>query len=217
VGDSKIASRWLNATVPIYDGPDADHKGREICFDSAVTGFVTGSHTMSIVYGFQTTTRIFDVRDLDAPVLVDDVAHETTSIGHNTYSEGRYAFASNYTAGLRVFDITGVADGEMPQVAYFDVYPANDNASFEGGTWSNYPVLPPEEGGGGREHGLRSVRAPTTNRVVTRSDDVAAVRVRRGLRRIMTPNRSPLSDSCSVSIATSPSGSAARHLVHGRQ
>jgi choice-of-anchor B domain-containing protein len=141
VGDSKIASRWLNATVPIYDGPDADHKGREICFDSAVTGFVTGSHTMSIVYGFQTTTRIFDVRDLDAPVLVDDVAHETTSIGHNTYSEGRYAFASNYTAGLRVFDITGVADGEMPQVAYFDVYPANDNASFEGGTWSNYPYF----------------------------------------------------------------------------
>ena len=47
------------------------------------------------------------MRDLDAPVLVDDVEHETTSIGHNTYVEGRYAFASNYTAGLRVFDITG--------------------------------------------------------------------------------------------------------------
>ena len=169
----------------IYDGPDTDHKGREICFNSAATGFVTGSHTMSIVdvtdksspvalanlaysspgyshqgwltpdqeyllhndeideiaYGFHTTTRIFDVRDLDAPALVDDVAHETTSIGHNTYTEGRYAFASNYTAGLRVFDITGVADGEMPQVAYFDVYPAYDNASFEGGTWSNYPYF----------------------------------------------------------------------------
>ena len=78
---------------------------------------------------------------LDAPALVDDVAHETTSIGHDTYTEGRYAFASNYTAGLRVFDITGVADGEMPQVAYFGVYPANDNASFEGGTWSNYPYF----------------------------------------------------------------------------
>ena len=168
-----------------YDGPDAAHRGREICFNSAAGAPVSGSHTLSIVdvtdksspvalanlgysspgyshqgwltpdqeyllhndeideiaYGFNTRTRIFDVRDLDAPVLVDDVAHETTSIGHNTYTEGRYAFASNYTAGLRVFDITGVADGEMPQEAYFDVYPANDNASFEGGTWSNYPYF----------------------------------------------------------------------------
>jgi len=88
-----------------------------------------------------TTTRIWDVRDLDNPTVVASVQHDTTSIGHNAYTEGRFAFASNYTAGLRVFDITQVADGEMPEVAFFDVYPENDNTSFEGGSWSNYPYF----------------------------------------------------------------------------
>ena len=27
----------------------------------------------------------------------------------------------------------------MPEIGYFDVYPENDDASFDGGTWSNYP------------------------------------------------------------------------------
>jgi hypothetical protein len=34
-----------------------------------------------------------------------------------------------------------VADGELSEAAYFDVYPENDDASFEGGTWSNYPYF----------------------------------------------------------------------------
>jgi hypothetical protein len=29
----------------------------------------------------------------------------------------------------------------MPEAAFFDLYPANDNASFEGGTWSNFPYF----------------------------------------------------------------------------
>ena len=91
--------------------------------------------------GVNTTTRIFDVSDLDSPTIVSTVAHDTTAIGHNAYTEGRYLFASNYTAGLRVFSTNDVADGELPEVAYFDVYPENDNASFEGGTWSNYPYF----------------------------------------------------------------------------
>jgi choice-of-anchor B domain-containing protein len=162
----------------IYGGPDTEHRGKEICFNSVPAG----ADSMSIVdvtdknnpvslaqlqyptFGYShqgwltpdesyflhndeldepvnnipTTTRIFDVRDLDAPVLVAAVAHETTSIGHNAYTEGRYAFASNYTSGLRVFDITGVSGGAMPQAVFFDTYPLNDNPSFEGGTWSNY-------------------------------------------------------------------------------
>ena len=170
----------------IYQGPDTEHNGNEICFNAvAPNASPNSAHAISIVdvsdksspvdlghltytaqgyshqgwltpdqefwlhndeldevaRGLNTTTRIFDVRDLDAPALVNAVDHGTTSIGHNVYTEGRYAFASNYTSGLRVFDITGVGDGEMPQAAFFDLYPANDNASFEGGTWSNYPYF----------------------------------------------------------------------------
>ena len=94
-----------------------------------------------LFFGVNTTTRIFDLGDLDNPVLTSVVTHDTTAIGHNAYTEGRHLFASNYTAGLRVFSTTDVASGELPEVAYFDVYPENDNASFEGGTWSNYPYF----------------------------------------------------------------------------
>lgn len=64
-----------------------------------------------------------------------------TSIGHNAYTEGSHMFASNYTAGLRVYSTTNVAAGELPLEAWFDVYPENDNPTFEGGTWGNYPFF----------------------------------------------------------------------------
>jgi choice-of-anchor B domain-containing protein len=92
-------------------------------------------------HGLNTTTRIFDVNDLDDPFLVEAVEHGTTSIGHNAYTEGRFLFASNYTSGLRVFNTTSAGEGELAEVAYFDLYPENDNPSFEGGTWSNYPYF----------------------------------------------------------------------------
>lgn len=103
--------------------------------------FLHNDELDEVLEGLNTTTRIFDVRDLTDPVLVAAVEHSTTAIGHNAYTRGRFLFASNYTAGLQVFDITRVADGELPEVAYFDLYPENDNPTFEGGTWSNYPYF----------------------------------------------------------------------------
>ena len=88
-----------------------------------------------------TTTRIWDVTNLDDPFVLNAVEHSTTSIGHNAYTEGTHLFASNYTAGLRIFDATEVDAGKLEEQAYFDMYPENDNASFEGGTWSNYPYF----------------------------------------------------------------------------
>ena len=88
-----------------------------------------------------TTTRIFDVSDLTNPGLINAVDHGTTSIGHNAYTEGDHLFAANYTTGLRVYD-TSVADaGHLPELAWFDVYPENDNNTFEGGAWSSYPFF----------------------------------------------------------------------------
>jgi len=166
----------------IYSGPDVEHHGKEICFNSAAAS----PNTVSIVdvtdkanpvelsrseyehdgYSHQgwltpdqryflhndeldeaagvvdsTTTRIWDVSDLDDLVMLHEVGHGTTAIGHNAYTEGDYVYASNYTAGLRIFDTTQLADGVMEELAYFDLYPENDNTSFEGGTWSNYPYF----------------------------------------------------------------------------
>jgi choice-of-anchor B domain-containing protein len=169
----------------IYEGPDADYQGREICFNSNAQSRPGGLHRVSItdvtdksnpvrlsamtysnsgyshqgwltpdqqyflhgdeldelIHGINTTTRVWDVRDLDNPQHIGTFANNTTSIDHNIYTEGGVAFASNYTSGLRVYDTSNVSAGQLSELAFFDMYPENDNASFEGGTWSNYPYF----------------------------------------------------------------------------
>lgn len=86
-----------------------------------------------------TTTRIIDVSSLSAPVQVGTFTSNSTSIDHNLYVRGAYIFEANYTSGLRVFDAT---DPTSPvQIAFFDTYPAGDNAVFNG-AWSCYPYFP---------------------------------------------------------------------------
>ena len=43
---------------------------------------------------------------------------------------------SHYTSGLRILDISDI--NNPSEKAYFDVYPSNNNSSFDG-TWSNFP------------------------------------------------------------------------------
>ena len=45
-------------------------------------------------------------------------------------------YMSHYTSGLRILDITDISNPS--EAAFFDVYPNNNNTSFDG-TWSNYP------------------------------------------------------------------------------
>ena len=170
----------------VYEGPDAEFRGREICVNSngieyAANGqnyvsivdvtdkdnpvalsrlayqgsgyshqgwltedqryFLHGDEGDEQIHGVNTTTRVWDVSDLRNPVVSSVFANDTTSIDHNLYTQGRYAYASNYTTGLRVYDVRDVATSGLREVAYFDLYPENDNASFEGGTWSNYPYF----------------------------------------------------------------------------
>ena len=84
------------------------------------------------------TTRIWNVEDLTNPSLMSEVTNGNPSIDHNIYIRGNLSYNSNYTSGLRIFDIRKIDKGEYKEVAYFDMYPENDNTSFEGGTWSNY-------------------------------------------------------------------------------
>lgn len=101
--------------------------------------FLHNDELDELFWDIPTTTRIFDLRDLDDISVTATTDNGQESIGHNLYTEGNRAYASNYTTGLRVFDTSRVGDGLLPELGFFDVYPENDNASFEGGTWSNYP------------------------------------------------------------------------------
>ncbi len=87
----------------------------------------------------KTRTLIFDVRDLDDPILVKEHIGTTAASDHNLYIRGNYMYQSNYSSGLRILDIT---DPVNPvEVGYFDVNPVGDNEAGFNGTWSNYPYF----------------------------------------------------------------------------
>ncbi|MFL6283181.1 MAG: choice-of-anchor B family protein [Pyrinomonadaceae bacterium] len=85
-------------------------------------------------------TIVWDVSDLDAPFVRGTFQGATPSIDHNLYVRGLYAFESNYRSGVRVIDVRDAANANLNEVAFFDVYPVDDQALFNG-TWSNYPFF----------------------------------------------------------------------------
>ena len=169
-----------DAQCVIYDGPDLDHKRKEICFNSnedtltivdvtnkagpvmlSRTGY-SGSRyahqgwlTEDQVYFLlgdeldeannpdvtNTRTYMWDVSDLDDPALIGSHDSTTTAIDHNQYVKGNYTYQSNYQAGLRILDITDIANGNLSEAAFFDVNPGSDPTNTDGGTWSNYPFF----------------------------------------------------------------------------
>ncbi len=86
-----------------------------------------------------TRTLIWDVTDLDDPVLLKEHFGTQRSTDHNLYIRGNLMYQSNYVSGLRVLDISDV---ENPvEVGYFDTVPYGDNSAGFGGSWSNYPFF----------------------------------------------------------------------------
>ena len=79
-----------------------------------------------------TKTFIWDVTNLDAPFLRNVFQNQTTSIDHNLYVRGRYAFESNYRSGLRILDASAAPAGVLTEAAFFDIYPIDDQALFNG-------------------------------------------------------------------------------------
>jgi choice-of-anchor B domain-containing protein len=111
-------------------------------------GWLTEDHTYYLLNdefdetnnGHNTRTYIWDVSDLDDPFVLDYHDGPTPAIDHNEYVRGNYLYQSNYTAGVYILDLTDVANGNLSQEAFFDLYPANNIPSYSG-TWSNYPYF----------------------------------------------------------------------------
>ncbi len=86
-----------------------------------------------------TRTLVWDVTDLDDPIMVKEYIAETKSTDHNLYIKGNYAYQSNYVSGLRVLDIS---DRENPVlVGFFDTEPFGEDEPGFKGSWSNYPFF----------------------------------------------------------------------------
>ena len=77
-----------------------------------------------------TRTLIFDVQELEDPILVGEYIHDVQATDHNLFIVGDRVYESNYDSGLRILDIT---DPESPELAgYFDTVSSS---------WSNYPFF----------------------------------------------------------------------------
>jgi choice-of-anchor B domain-containing protein len=90
--------------------------------------------------GFKSKTLIFDLEDLDDPVLHHEYFGSTDAVDHNGYIKEDTFYLSNYRAGIRMLNISGVGDEEVNEVGFFDTYPENDAPEFNG-VWSNYPFF----------------------------------------------------------------------------
>ncbi|MBO9662132.1 choice-of-anchor B family protein [Dokdonella sp.] len=87
--------------------------------------------------GHTAWTYVWDVSDLEAPVLVGHRDSGLSVIDHNLYVHGQYVYQSNYEAGVRILRIDNLSSAQLTEVAYFDTYPTRDTAEFNG-TWNNY-------------------------------------------------------------------------------
>ncbi len=86
-----------------------------------------------------TRTLIWDLNDLDDPVLLKEHVSPVTSIDHNLYVRGNTMYQSNYTSGLRIFDISDPAN-PVP-TGFFDTMPVGEDTPTFAGSWSNYPYF----------------------------------------------------------------------------
>jgi choice-of-anchor B domain-containing protein len=120
-----------------YPGAEYTHQGW-LTEDQA--HFLLDDELDEVNLGHNTRTRVFDVSDLDNPTLVGSYDSDNPAIDHNQYVKGNFSYQSNYRSGLRILDISGVATASLTEVAYFDIYPADDAPQFNG-TWSNYPYF----------------------------------------------------------------------------
>lgn len=102
--------------------------------------FLLGDELDEARLGFKSRTLIFDFSDLDNPVLHDTYLGTTSAIDHNGYVVGDQFFLANYTAGVRVLDISGIEGKTIIEEGFFDTFPSTDIAQFDG-VWSVYPYF----------------------------------------------------------------------------
>ena len=109
-------------------------------FTEGLNYFIVGDEVDELDFGFNTKTIVFDFTDLDNPQFDFDHFGTTTAIDHNGYTKGDKYYLANYTAGMKVLDISDLQNQTISEIAYFDTYPSNNSANFAG-AWNVYPYF----------------------------------------------------------------------------
>ena len=103
--------------------------------------FILGDELDELRVGNKTRSIIFDFTDLDNPTYHFDYFGTTNAIDHNGYVKDNIYYQANYTAGVRMIDVSNAANKVFSEVGFFDTYPANNNTAFNG-VWNVYPYFP---------------------------------------------------------------------------
>ncbi|MEM6684749.1 MAG: choice-of-anchor B family protein [Bacteroidota bacterium] len=103
--------------------------------------FIVGDELDELNFGFNSRSLVFDLGDLDNPTVAMSYTGPTAAIDHNGYTKGDSFFLANYTAGVRILDISNIGSGVVQETGFFDTYPQNNDAIFRG-VWNVYPYLP---------------------------------------------------------------------------
>lgn len=127
----------VNISAVDYPNIEYTHQG---WFTDDQRYFILGDELDEVERGFKSRTLIFDFSDLDNPVQHDTYLGTTSAIDHNGYVKGDEYFLANYTAGVRVLNISGVANKTITESGFFDTFPTTDIAQFSG-VWNVYPYF----------------------------------------------------------------------------
>ncbi|WP_232622894.1 choice-of-anchor B family protein [Pareuzebyella sediminis] len=124
------------ATV-LYPNIEYTHQG---WFTEDHRFFLLGDELDEVRQGFKSRTLVFDFSDLDSPTLHDTYLGPTSAIDHNGYVQGNDFFLANYTAGVRILDLSKIEEKQIVEAGFFDTFPISDDVRFDG-VWSVYPYF----------------------------------------------------------------------------
>ncbi len=126
-----------NISTVSYSNVGYTHQG---WFTEDQRYFVLGDETDESNFGFNTRTIVFDFSDLDNPQFDFEYYGDTAAIDHNGYVVGDRYYMANYSAGMRVLDISDIANDNITLHGYFDTFTPNNNTNFAG-SWNVYPFF----------------------------------------------------------------------------
>jgi choice-of-anchor B domain-containing protein len=94
-------------------------------------------------------TYFFDIQKLDEPEFMGYFDSPAAAIDHNLFVKGNLVYQANYTAGVRVLDISGLATdvSTVREIAHMDTEPRlptrnmNHNINIFIGPWGVYPYF----------------------------------------------------------------------------
>ena len=125
------------STISYVNGGFA-HQG---WFTEDFTYFILGDEFDEGKYGNNTRSIIFDFTDLNNPVHHFDYIGPTAAVDHNGYVKDNIYYQANYTAGVRIIDVSGANNEVFSEIGFFDTYPADNNTEYNG-AWNVYPFFP---------------------------------------------------------------------------